>query len=522
MAGRVVPETRPNRLYCGDCLQVLQQHVPNESVDLVYMDPPFGSGDTYEVIYKDGVEVRHFQDRWVGGKQGYLNWIEPRLRECHRVLKETGSFYLHCDDHLDGYLRTMLDDIFRDANFRNEIIWKRTSGHSDATGFGRVHDTILSYTKSDHFTWNRQFQPYSENYLRTHYRHKTPDGRVYRTDNLTATGLKGGGYEYEWKGVRRVWRCPKETMAKWDAEGRVKYTRNGVAEYVRYLDEMQGVPLQDVWTDLSPINSQDTDTRQGYPTQKPPELLERIIAASTNPGDLVLDPVCGCGTTVVAAAKLGRNWIGVDISPTACRLMAKRMGQSPNDIVDLPRSLADVREIMKLDPRGIEFQNWVCDILGAVSTTKRGDAPHADGGIDGWILSVTPISVKGSDSVGYPTVERFETSMRKRGKKEGFIVAFSFAGPAYEEAQRVRREEGVQLDLLEVKEKVVPVEGATPEVSTYLYSEITKQSWGDKPLSGPAPPGPLMITIRPVRKARVKRLGEALPSPPENEPEEED
>lgn len=489
----------------------MRDQIPNESVDLIYMDPPFGTEDEYEIVFKDGVEIRRFHDRWVGGKDGYLAWITPVLRRCHEVLKSTGSFYLHCDDHLNGYLRTALDSLFKDSNFRNEIVWKRTSGHSDSNRYGRSHDTILFYTKSDDFTWNPQYQDYGENYLKTHYRYKTPDGRVYRTDNLTAGGLKGGGYDYEWKGVRKVWRLPIESMRKLDAEGLVKYTRNGVAERVRFLG--QGTRLQDVWTDISPVNSQAAD-RQGFPTQKPPELLARIIEASSLPKDLVLDPVCGCGTTIMAAQELGRYWVGIDISPTACRLVAKRVGLPFSAIVDLPRSLDDLRAMMKLDPTGIEFQNWVCDLLHAVSTTKRGEKPRPDGGIDGWILSKIPISVKGSDAVGRQVVDKFESNLRQQHKSEGYIVAFSFSGPAFDEAQRARREDGLVVDLLEVRERVVPTkEGATPEVSTHLYSQITKQSWGDRSDSGPALPEPFMVPLREVKKTRMRRLTEPMPAP---------
>lgn len=507
---------RPNTLYCGDCLQVLQTQVPNESIDLIYMDPPFGTEDDYEIVFRDGVEVRHFKDRWVGGKQGYLRWVTPIIRRCAEVLKDTGSFYFHCDDHLDGYLRQVCDATFGESNFRNEIIWKRTSGHSDSNRYGRAHDVILFYTKSGKFTWTPQFQPYGENYLKTHYRYKTPDGRVYRTDNLTAGGLKGGGYEYEWKGVRKLWRLPIESMRKLDAEGLVKYTKNGVAERVRFLGK--GTKLQDVWTDISPVNSQ-AEERQGYPTQKPPELLTRIIEASSKPGDIVLDPVCGCGTAVLAAHEKGRYWVGIDISPTACRLIASRFGIPDTEVVGLPRSLAEVKAIMALDPRGIEFQNWVCDLLHAVSTTKRGDAPRPDGGIDGWILNTIPISVKGSESIGYPVVERFLTTMRKNKAEEGYMVAFSFAKPAFAEAQRARREENLMVDLLEPVEVTRPNGGDRPEVNTYLHSQITQRTWGDQAATGPARPEPFVVPLKTVKKARVRRLTE---SPPETEESEDE
>ncbi|MGA8710084.1 MAG: DNA methyltransferase [Thermoplasmata archaeon] len=501
-------------------------------MDLVYMDPPFGSGTDYEVVFKDGVEIRHFKDRWVGGKQGYLNWLEPRVRECHRVLKDTGTFYIHCDDHLNAQIRLLLDDVFGEGHFLNEIIWKRTFSHGTTRAFGRVHDTLLSYTKSDEYTWNPQRQEYSEHYKESKFRFADPDGRRFRRTILTGPGTAAGESGKPWKGYDptskgRHWAVPgymrremdpppatvQEALDRLEGMGRVLWPKKGggTPEFKQYMNDMEGTDLQDIWTDIDPLNSQATN-RQGFPTQKPPELLERVIKASSNPGDVVLDPVCGCGTTVLASASEGRKWIGVDISPTACRLVAKRVSLPLNEIVGLPRSMAEIKEMVKLDP--IEFQNWVCDVLGAVSTTKRGSAPHADGGIDGWILSMTPISVKGSEGIGYPEIERFEKSLQKRGKSDGFFVAFSFSKPAYEEAVRASREDKVTIDLLEVREKVVSANGGNPDVRAYLFSELTKRSWGEETGRGPAPPPPLMIPVRPPRRARVKRLGEAMPAPP--------
>ena len=198
----------------------------------------------------------------------YLVMMAQRMIELHRVLKPTGSIYLHCDPTASHYLKLLMDASFGKENFRNEIVWKRSSAHSDAKAMGRTHDIILLYAKdSSSFSWNTQYQSYDPEYIRTHYRYKTDDGRVYRTDNLTATGLSGGGYEYEWKGVTRVWRAPPETMERLHNEGRIRYTRNGVAEYIRYLDEMPGVPLQDIWTDIPPVNPQARE-RLRYPHPK--------------------------------------------------------------------------------------------------------------------------------------------------------------------------------------------------------------------------------------------------------------
>ena len=534
MSGTQVPALSPDTLYCGDCLPVLQTQVPSDSVDLVYMDPPFGSGNDYEVVFNDGVEIRHFRDRWIGGKQGYLNWIEPRIRESLRVLKPTGAFCLHCDDHLNAYLRVLCDTVFGEGNFRNEIIWKRTHAHGDPKRFGRVHDTLLLYSKGQNWTWNPQFTKYSEEYLRSSYKFaETKDGKIVDWDwsrELPEGWRVLGSWPmdsphprpnltYVYKGFEppaNGWRVDLERMKELDSKGLLWFP-DGPGGRIRrkgYLDEQRGSLLQDVWTDIPPVQSRAA-VRQGFPTQKPLPLLERIIGAVSPAGGVVLDPVCGCGTSLLAAKKLGLHWIGIDISPTACRLVAKRLGYATNSIVGLPRSLANVREMMKLDPTGIEFQNWVCDLLGAVSTTKRGSAPRPDGGIDGWVLSMIPISVKGSDAIGRPVVDQFETNIRKQRKNEGYIVAFSFSKNAYEEAVRASREDKITVDLLEVREKTIPTNGGNPDVRTYLYSELTKRTWGEPSEAGPRAPPPLMLPTTIAKKGRTKRLSESIPTPPE-------
>jgi hypothetical protein len=224
---------------------------------------------------------------------------------------------------------------------------------------------------------------------------------------------------------------------------------------------------------------------QGYPTQKPVALLERIISVSSNKGDIVLDPMCGCGTALVAAENLSRKWIGIDISPTACKTMVRRLRRQNvnihvDDIVDLPRRINEIKKMIDLDP--IEFQNWVCERLGAVSTTKRGSGPKADGNIDGWIMSTTPIQIKGSDSIGYAEIERFEKTLEKQKVKEGLFVAFSFSKPAYEEAMRTKNENGINIDLIELEEHLTPNSkfANRPEYHTILKSSLTKRKWGER------------------------------------------
>ena len=258
------------------------------------------------------------------GMQSYLCMMAVRLLEMRRLLKDTGSIYLHCDPTASHYLKLMMDSIFGAAQFKNEVIWKRTSSHSDATRYGNVHDILLFYAKSTKPTWNRTYQEYEPGYVERYYRNQDDDGRRWMSGDIGAAGLQGGGYEYEWKGITRVWRVPQETMALLDAQGKVFYTRNGFPRRKRYLDEAKGIPTQDVWADIQAIRSWHKE-KIGYPTQKPLAFLERIIKTSSNEGDVVLDPFAGCATACVAAEQLGRQWIGLDLSPKAVELVNMRL-----------------------------------------------------------------------------------------------------------------------------------------------------------------------------------------------------
>ena len=458
-------------IYCGDNLDQLKK-LPDECIDLIYIDPPFNSNRNYEVFWGETKEKRSFEDRHAS-TQAYIEFMRPRCVELHRVLKKTGSFYYHCDWHASHYVKIMLDQIFSENMFQTEIIWKRTSAHSDSSTCGRAHDTIFLYTKSDEFTWNRQYQPYNSDYVESHYRRKDPKGRLYRTDNLTAMGLSGGGYEYEWNRVTKLWRVPKEKMQELHDTGRIQYTKSGTAEYIRYLDEMPGMPLQDVWDDISPINSQAAE-RLGYPTQKPLALLDRIVNASSNPNDIVLDAFCGCGTALVAAENLGRQWIGIDISPTACRVMAKRMrdvcGMKEDEklwrigrgfvVRDLPWTIEKLREMPPF-----EFENWAVIALGG----RPNVAKVGDMGIDGRIYPISaipkkkadelkfmdvwyPIQVKQKDKVGRPDIDSFEAVMMREDRTKGFFVSFDYSGDAMSEIQAFFKKTGKSIIALTVKD----------------------------------------------------------------------
>ncbi len=454
-----IPYFRPNTIYCGDCKEVLAKF-HNESVDLVYADPPFFSNRHYEVIWQDGYELRAFEDRWKGGIENYVLWMKDRLEHCYRVLKKTGSLYLHCDSHASHYLKIECDKIFGIQNFINEIVWKRQiGGHSDAKQgakhYGRIHDVMLFYAKSKEYTWNQQYLPFTQEYIDKFYRHIEPrTGRKYQLTAIDGPGgASKGNPRYEFLGVTRYWRYSKENMEKLYKEGRIIQTKKGnVPRYKRYFDEMKGLPLQDLWEDVKPVST--SKESYGFPTQKPELLIERIVATSSNPMDIVLDPFCGCGTAIVVAHKLGRQWIGIDVSPTACNLMEKRMRKlhvSPN-VMGMPFSEEDLR---KLPP--FEFQNWVVQrLFGRVSARKSSDM-----GIDGFTFEGTPIQVKQSDDVGRNVIDNFETAIRRRKQTKGIIIAFSFGKGAYEEIARARLHDNIEIEALTVKEMLKNQDQAT-------------------------------------------------------------
>jgi site-specific DNA-methyltransferase (adenine-specific) len=418
-----------NKLYFGDNLKILREYVPDASVDLIYLDPPFNSSATYNVLFKEksgeesAAQITAFEDTWQWSQEAeavyresvesgprkladlmqallaflgrndmmaYLVMMAIRLVELHRVLKPTGSIYLHCDPTASHYLKLLMDSVFGIDHFLAEVTWKRTGTHSDAKRWSPVADILLHYSRDRSPTWHPLHEPHSEEYLASKYRYTEPDGRRYRLDNMTSPKPRPN-MMYEWKGHASPplgWRYSKETMAKLDAERRIWYpdSKSKRPQLKRYLDEMEGVLAGNVWTDIDPINSRAQE-RLGYPTQKPETLLERIIKASSNEGDLVLDPFCGCGTAIAVAERLKRRWIGIDITYLAINLVQRRLRDhhptdlSPYEIIGAPTDVQGAEALKEISPH--QFEWWAVDLVNArpAKDHKKG----ADTGIDGYI-----------------------------------------------------------------------------------------------------------------------------------------
>jgi len=415
-----------NKLYYGDNLDILRRYLKDESVDLVYLDPPFKSNQNYNVLFqeKDGTraasQIRAFEDTWTwdqedeaifaelvtaGGRAAdvmqafrtflgpcdmlaYLVMMCPRLVELRRVMKSTGSIYLHCDPAASHYLKMLMDAIFRPEHLRNEVIWQRTSSHNDSKKWGAVHDVILYYSKTDKYLWNPIFLGHDPEYVAQFYRHRDDRG-VYRLDHIIRSATMGPrpNLSYEYKGYKPAWgwRVVREKLEAREKEGRIVWSKTGRPYLKRYLAEQKGTPIKSVITDIPAVGAVAAE-RLGYPTQKPEALLERIIMASSNEGDLVLDPFCGCGTTIVAAQKFKRRWIGIDITHLAINLIKVRLRDAFGDgvqyhVVGEPVSVPDAVALAASDP--YQFQWWALGLVGARPVEQK---KGADKGIDGKIV----------------------------------------------------------------------------------------------------------------------------------------
>jgi DNA modification methylase len=423
-----------NTLYYGDNLDILRRHIADESVDLVYLDPPFNSNASYNVLFKEhsgeqaASQIRAFEDTWTwsmeaelsleamiaeGGQvslamqafrkllgtsnmMAYLAMMAPRLVELRRVLKATGSLYLHCDDTASAYLRVLMDAVFDPRNFLNEVTWKRTHSHGNVSRrFGAICDTILVYTKTGAHTWNQLYSAFAPDYVESTFKYSDPDGRRWQSVTLRNPGQRpnlhfpftaSNGVTYQ--PHPNGWGCDEARLRKYDSEGRLHFPakEGGALRLKMYLDESQGVRLQSLWDDIPAIGSQAAE-RLGYPTQKPLALLERIVQASSNEGDLVLDPFCGCGTAIDAAQKLGRRWIGIDVTYLAIALIRRRLRDAHGESIDStyqvigePASVEDARVLAEADP--YQFQWWALDQVHARGAERK---KGADKGVDGRI-----------------------------------------------------------------------------------------------------------------------------------------
>lgn len=417
-----------NALYYGDNLDVLRESIASESVDLVYLDPPFNSNASYNVLFRSPAgagsqaQIEAFEDTWHWGQEAesafdqvmrsgntdaadllramrsflgendmmaYLAMMAVRVIELHRVLKSSGSIFLHCDPTASHYLKIMMDAVFGVENFVNDVVWKRYGAHNDigqgSRHFGRVQDNILFYGKGRNRVWNQLYTPQTAEYIEERFTYRDPDGRRYTDTPLTGPGgADKGNPVFEWNGHTRAWRISKATMQQMHDAGQLHYTRTGYVRGKLYLDETKGVPVQSVWTDIASLAGRMPE-RLDYPTQKPVALLERIISATTNPDSVVLDPFCGCGTSIHAAQKVGRSWTGIDITHLAISLIERRLKDSfPGvtfDVHGTPSDLDGARDLAMRDK--YQFQWWAVSLIEA--QPYGGKRKGADGGIDGLI-----------------------------------------------------------------------------------------------------------------------------------------
>jgi len=459
-----------NQLYFGDCLDVLKDlhnQYPQGFVDLIYIDPPFNSKRNYNVLFEDAeledtkAQKEAFADTWSNisyidtlneiaelnidlfnllkafdensgisnDAVSYLTTMGIRIYYMYKLLNDTGSFYLHCDPTMSHYLKIMCDIIFGYQQFGNEIVWKRTSAHSNAIGYGSSIDIILFYIKGSKFKWNQQFTPYEEDYINTYYRYIDESGRRFMSSDLV--GHKGVNKEYEWKGITRAWRYPKQRLDELEKENRIFWTRNKFPRYKRFLDEMPGMPVQNIWTDIQPVVSWSKEGL-GFPTQKPIALMERIINSSSNEDDLVADFFCGCGTTIAAAEKLNRKWMGVDISHLAIKLISKRLDETYGIIVNkdfeihgMPKDIASARELANEVKGGrLEFEEWIIEVLlHGVLNERRNEL-----GYDGYLTfsiqnkkQIVMIEVKSGNASASQLNHFIQTAAEKKASMGVFV-----------------------------------------------------------------------------------------------------
>ena len=463
-------------------------------IDLIYIDPPFDVGADFkmDVPIGDGkdttekdqslIEMVAYRDMWGKGTDSYLNMMYERFIIMKELLNDNGVIYVHCDWRVNSFLKLILSDVFGSGNCRGEIIWKSSPGHSDAGYYGVAHNTILYFSKGERVPWNQLYQPYDEEYLDTHYQKIGENGRKFEDDNLTAYGLKGGGYEYEWNGHIKLWRCPIETMRDLEIQNRIYYTKNGVARYIRYLDEMPGSPLSDMWIDLPRLNSQAIE-KTGYDTQKPETLLERIIRVSSSEDDLVADFFCGSGTTGAVAERLGRRWIMADLGRFAIHTSRKRLievqrklhnEQKPYrsfDVYNLGRYERQWWQKERLNGADEEHRRVVMEFFKAESLPQA-PSPLLHGRKAGAFVHVDRI-----DSIfTRQEVQAVAQATLQAGGKEVYCLAWEFEMDLRLHCNALESELGVKIKLIPIPREVMEKNRKSPppflEVATLEASPV--------------------------------------------------
>lgn len=485
-----------NKLYFGDNLDILREHINDESVDLIYLDPPFNSNANYNVLFKtpkgheSAAQIEAFEDTWHWNEQAerefgelvrcgntdvsemmqalrrflgendmmaYLTMMANRLLELHRVLKPTGSLYLHCDPTASHYLKIVLDGVFGVENFQNEVIWKRTGAHGGAKRWGPIHDVIHFYSKSNNFLWNKTYEAYDEKYVDDFYRFEDEKGK-FRLVTLTGAGTRTGDSGKPWRNVDpttsgRHWAVPitilqelapdtnltsmstQEKLDLLDSLGAIAWPQKGlVPQYKRYLDPDKGNTIQDIISDIQPLSTHAAE-RLGYPTQKPLALLERIIQASSNEGDVVLDPFCGCGTAVHAAQKLKRQWLGIDITHLAVSLIEKRMKDAfPGIVFEVEGTPKDLEGAQNLALRDkYQFQWWACSLVGA--QPYQGKKKGGDNVNVAMVRDLAHVVEREKAEIGlFVTLAEATRPMREEAVKTGFYES-PITGAAFPKVQ---------------------------------------------------------------------------------------
>ena len=521
-----------NALYFGDNLDVLRESVASVSVDLIYLDPPFNSARDYNILFaspkgqSSEAQITAFEDSWHWAEQAerefgeivrcsntrvseivqalrrflgendmmaYLTMMANRLLELHRVLKPAGSLYLHCDPTASHYLKIVLDGVFGKQFYLNEVIWKRTTAKSQSfRRYPNNHDTILVYSASGEHIFNRQFTPHSQERIDQHYGHiDDASGRRYSHGNLTAPGTRNGSSGEDWRGLSvrakgNHWKYTIENLEKLDKDGRIYWPEKtgGMPRLIRFLDEQSGVQIDSVWVDLAPLNSQASEAL-GYPTQKPLALLERIITASSNAGDTVMDPFCGCGTAVHAAHKLGRNWIGIDITHLAVSLIEKRLKDGfPGikfDVHGTPKDHGGAVDLALRDK--YQFQWWACSLVNA--QPFQGKKKGSDGGIDGLIYfqddgtshKKVVVSVKGGDNVSVAMVRDLAHVVAREKAQIGLFVTLAApTRPMLTEAVKEGFYTSPVTGLAFPKIQILTVDGLLSGAERALYPDLGRGS----------------------------------------------